>query len=233
MQRIGRVEVPLTGQAVASRRAGHMTALAKQPCQAPLAVGPQGLAGDEQGDRINHGGVDKAVHVYAREHYPYWREALGDLPVLAQAGAFGENLATVGPTEWQVCLHDQWQVGTGGLLLEVSQGRQPCWKLNDHFGVPDMARRLQDSLRTGWYMRVLQDGPVAAGDAIILVARPYPEWSIARIMQILYRRCLDADVLDALLALPLVPNLRKLVMNRRQHASIESWHTRLQGPPAG
>lgn len=229
---IGRVVTVLTGQAVASRRAGHMTALAKQPCLGPVSVGPLGLAGDEQGDRVNHGGIDKAVHAYAQEHYPAWRKELGELDLLAQAGAFGENLATQGLDEWTVCLGDQWQVGSSGLVLEVSQGRQPCWKLNDRFGVPDMARRLQDTLRTGWYLRVLQAGSVSAGDDIRLLARPWPAWSIARIMQVLYERCLDAEVLQAMLALPLVPKLHTLVQNRLQHASVESWQARLQGPEA-
>ena len=229
-QLIGRIEAVLTGSAVASRRAGHATAIDKQIRHGALAVGPLGLVGDEQGDGANHGGRDKALHVYAQEHYPAWRAELGELGVLAQPGAFGENLATCGVSESTTCLGDRWQVGKGGLVLEVSQGRQPCWKLNDRFDVADMAQRLQDSLRTGWYMRVLHDGPVAAGDAIVLTARPWPQWSMARMMQLLYEPCLDPEILNAMLELPLVPKLHKLLSNRLQHASVESWQARLEGP---
>src|SRR5690606_21570785 len=108
-----------------------------------VRIGPLGLEGDEQGDPRVHGGVDKAVHHYPFEHYAAWRAELGDLPVLAAPGAFGENLCSTGLDEDSVCLADRYALGDA--VLEVSQGRQPCWKLNDRFGVRDMARRVQDS----------------------------------------------------------------------------------------
>ena len=171
---IGQVRAVLTGRAVPYTRPGTFSAIDKQSVSGPVAVGAESLAGDEQGDRRVHGGPDKAVHQYAQEHCAAWRAELGALAVLDAPGAFGENLASTGMTERSVCLGDQVQVGS--VLLEVSQGRQPCWKLNDRFGgLPGMARRVQGSGRTGWYYRVLQPGHLQAGDALVLVARPFPQ----------------------------------------------------------
>jgi MOSC domain-containing protein YiiM len=224
---VGRVGAVLLGRAVPYTR-GVLSAIAKQAQSGAVQVGPLGLVGDEQGDTKFHGGPDKAVHLYASAHYPDWRAELGDLPVLASVGAFGENLAVDGVSEETVCIGDQWRIGS--VVLEVSQGRQPCWKLNDRFGVPDMARRLQDTLRTGWYCRVLEAGELAAGDDAILLARPCPDWSIARMMEVLYRPCLEAEPLNALLALPLVPGWRSLIERRLASGQIEDWEKRLNGP---
>lgn len=224
---VGRVGAVLLGRAVPYTR-GVLSAIAKQAQSGAVQVGPLGLVGDEQGDTKFHGGPDKAVHLYASAHYPDWRAELGELPVLASVGAFGENLAVDGVSEETVCIGDQWRIGS--VVLEVSQGRQPCWKLNDRFGVPDMARRLQDTLRTGWYCRVLQAGEIGAGDEIALLARPHPDWPIARMMDVLYRPCLDAAVLDALLALPLVPGWRTLIERRLASGRVEDWEKRLNGP---
>ena len=132
-------------------------------------------------------------------------------------------------TEHSLCLGDQVRVGSS-VLLEVSQSRQPCWKLNDRFAVPTMARRVQDSGRTGWYYRVLQPGHLQAGDALVLVARPWPEWTLARIIDVLYHQPFDAAVLQALAALPLTPSWQRMVQGRLERAAVENWKARLDGP---
>ena len=218
----------LRGRAVPYTRPGSRSAIAKTPVQGPVQVDQLGLDGDEQGDLKVHGGPDKAVHQYAQEHYSPWRSELGTLPVLAAPGAFGENIASTGMTEHSLCLGDQLRVGS--VLLEVSQSRQPCWKLNDRFGVPTMARRMQDSGRTGWYYRVLQPGHLQAGDALVLVARPWPEWTLARIIDVLYHQPFDAAVLQALAALPLTPSWQRMVQGRLERAAVENWKARLDGP---
>ncbi len=225
---LGRVLAVLRGRAVPYTRPGSRSAIAKAPVAGPVAVGTLGLDGDEQGDPRVHGGPDKAVHQYAQEHYARWRTELGALAVLASPGAFGENIASSGVTEHTLCLGDQVRVGS--VLLEVSQSRQPCWKLNDRFGLPAMARRVQDSGRTGWYYRVLQPGSVQAGDALVLVARPFPQWTLARTMDVLYRQPFDAAVLQALAALPLTPSWQRLVQGRLARAGVEDWSPRLDGP---
>src|SRR5690606_1145821 len=157
----------LIGSAVPYTRPGSMSGIAKRPVDATLDIGVSGLRGDEQGDLRVHGGPDKAVHHYPFDHYAAWRGELGAHALLDAAGAFGENFSTLGWTEQTVCIGDVVQAGTA--VLEVSQGRQPCWKLNDRFDVPDMARRLQASGRTGWYYRVPEPGKVRVGDSLHLL----------------------------------------------------------------
>lgn len=224
---LGTVRAVLAGRAVAFAR-GRRSAIAKTPRPGRVAVGPDGLDGDEQGDTRFHGGPDKAVHVYAFEHYPAWAGDLGDLPVLAAAGAFGENLSTCGITEAGLCLGDRLRIGSA--VFEISQARQPCWKLNERFGVPDMARRVQDTRRTGWYLRVLEAGSVAAGDDILLSGRPHPAWSLLRLMALLYGQPSGPGVLREALELPLVPSWRALVERRLATGTIEDWGARLDGP---
>lgn len=220
----------LTGKAQPYSRPGSRSGIAKQPRADKVWISPIGLEGDEQGDLRVHGGPDKAVHHYDYAHYALWQQELGALPVLQQPGAFGENISTSGLDESQVCIGDRFQLGSA--LLEVSQSRQPCWKLNDRFGVRDMARRVQDTGRTGWYYRVLQPGLAHASDALILRERPHPQWPLLRIIRILFTPILDPAQLEPMLALPLVPSRRKLVEHRLQQSQVEDWEKRLQGPPA-
>lgn len=217
----------LAGKAVDFTRPGSRSAIAKQPLAGPVEIGPEGLLLDEQGDRRVHGGVDKAIHHYPHEYYAAWRTELGAHPLLEAPGAFGENFSGTGLTEELVCLGDRFAIGD--VVLEVSQLRQPCWKLSDRFGQPDMARRVQASGRTGWYYRVLQPGWIAAGDTLTLRERPHPRWSLARIADALYRRGVDAGLIRELLALPLVPSWRALFERRLAQGQIESWDSRLDG----
>lgn len=226
MSAIGTVRSVLTGQ-VKTLEPRFVSAIDKKERVGSVRVGLQGLDGDEQGDRRFHGGPDKAVHVYAHEHYERWIFELGALPVLGAPGAFGENLSTGGLLESDVCLADELRVGS--VVLQVSQARQPCWKLNRRFGVADMARRVQDRLRPGWYCRVLQPGELRAGDAIELLARPHPDWPLSRLLRLLYRSdAVDADLAPAL-RLPLVPSWRRLLERRLQSRRIEDWRGRLFG----
>lgn len=159
------------------------SAIAKTPLEGPVAIGPTGLAGDEQADRVHHGGREKALHHYPADHYPAWRAELGDHPLLAAPGGFGENIATTGLVESEVCIGDRFRLGTA--LVEVSQGRQPCWKLDHHFQRPGVLARVVSTRHSGWYYRVLESGQVVAGDTIALVDRPLPEWSVARCFDLL------------------------------------------------
>jgi MOSC domain-containing protein YiiM len=222
------VDAVLTGRAVDYTRPGSRSAIAKRPVDGRLAIGPEGIEGDEQGDRRVHGGPDKAIHHYPRDHYATWRDEVGLHPLLQAPGAFGENISTRGITEADLCLGDELRLGTA--LVEVSQARQPCWKLSDRFGVVDMARRVQDSGRSGWYYRVLEPGTVQAGDTLALLARPHPQWPLPRLAELLYRRTLDTAELQAALALPLVPSWRKLFERRLEQGGMENWESRLGGP---
>lgn len=207
---------------------GVPSAIAKTPVAGPVAAGPSGLAGDAQGDPQRHGGVDKAVHVYPLAHYAAWAR---DMPAQADrftAGAFGENIVLDGLTEADVCIGDCFDLGTA--RVELSQARQPCWKLNLHFDLPDMARQVQITGRTGWYLRVLAPGQITAGDRMTLTARPNPDWDLARVQRLLYRDAPDGDLLAEFAGLAgLSASWRALALRRLENSAVEDWTPRLSG----
>ena len=154
-------------------RGDEPSAIAKLPVADAVAVGPLGLAGDEQADRSVHGGIDKAIHHYPADHYDWWRGHLGDAPLLDAPGAFGENISTTGLDENSVFLGDRFRLGSA--LIEVTQARQPCWKLDHRFGAKGVMAAVVQTRRSGWYYRVLEPGTVRAGDDLELVERPWPD----------------------------------------------------------
>ncbi len=99
-----------------------------------------------------HGGPDKAVHHYPADHYPFWRSELAGHPLLVAPGAFGENISTLGLVEADICIGDRFRLGSA--LVEVSQGRQPCWKLDHRFGNAAMTAQVVATRRwSRWAMR--------------------------------------------------------------------------------
>jgi MOSC domain-containing protein YiiM len=156
------------------------SAIAKHPVVGKVMAGPLGIEGDEQGDR-NHGGVNQAINVYPVEHYQHWR-TFPELLTMGP-GSFGENFTTEGLLEADVCVGDVYQIGKGedAALVEVSQPRQPCYKLSRLWKKADLDRISEESGRIGWYFRVKRPGRVQAGDTLTLLERPYPDWSIARV----------------------------------------------------
>ena len=159
------------------------SAIAKAARTGPVVVGMLGLEGDEQADLAVHGGPDKAIHHYPGDHYPFWRVTMGGQPLLDGPGAFGENVSTHGMTEEAVCLGDRFRLGSA--LVEISQGRQPCWKQGHRFADPAIVARMVDTRKAGWYYRVIEPGVVAAGDMIELLERPHPAWDVARMFGLL------------------------------------------------
>jgi MOSC domain-containing protein YiiM len=178
------------------------TGFFKTPVEGPVFVGKTNLAGDGQADLVNHGGVDKAVLAYSAEHYPKWREEL-QLPEMPH-GAFGENLTIAGMSEGSVCIGDTFRIGTA--VFEVSQPRQPCWKLSRRWRMHELAALVVRNGRSGWYLRVVEEGWIEAAMPVILIERPNPEWPIARANEILYHRRTD---LPLTLALADVPKLAR------------------------
>lgn len=197
----------------------------KKPVSGPQRVEEDGLVDDRQADLRVHGGVDKAVHCYPWSHYAFWRERLPGHALLQQPGAFGENLSIDGMDEQGVCMADRWRVGN--VIFEVSQGRQPCSKLNLRFGLKDMAVQVQETLRAGWYLRVLEPGELSAGDQVELLDRPHPEWTIARILAVIRDREVSPWIIEPLLELPLPPSWRRMFERRLQSAEVEDWSSRM------
>lgn len=156
------------------------TAFHKNPIPGPVWLGATQLAGDGQADPRYHGGPDRAVLAYAAGHYPLWRAELErpDLPY----GGFAENFTISGQTEDTVCLGDIYAVGDA--RVQVSSPRGPCWKIARRWGISDLTARVKATGRTGWYLRVLEEGLVQTGDPVILRDRPYPRWTVTRVAAI-------------------------------------------------
>ncbi len=161
-----------------------LTSFYKQPVIGPVKVETDHIEGNEQADLRFHGGVDKAILAYSAEHYPLWREELS-LPEM-DAGGFGENLTITGQTEASVCLGDRYTINN--VILEVSQPRQPCWKLARRWRVTDLPKRVIRTGHSGWYLRVIQTGELAAGQEITLISRPHPDWPLSRVSQVFYTK---------------------------------------------
>ncbi len=160
------------------------SAIRKALCVGQQRLTPTGLQSDAQADLEAHGGTEKALHHYPAEHYANWRAQLGENARFAPGG-FGENISTAGMTEEQISIGDIFAVGSA--RVQVSQGRQPCWKLAAHTGEDRVAYLMRKTLRTGWYLRVLEEGHVSTGDKITLIERA-PE---ARTVQEVTRALFD------------------------------------------
>lgn len=178
-----------------------------------LRLGRINLDGDAQADLKNHGGPDKAVCCYAAEHYPGWRTMLGKSEADFPPGAFGENWTLAGMTEEAVCIGDTYTVGTA--RVQVSQPRMPCWKLGRRWERPSLPLEVSGSGRTGFYLRVLDPGEVGAGDALTLIERPLPEWTVTRINRAMYVEKDDADLADTLSRLTLLAEAWRRPFRRR------------------
>jgi MOSC domain-containing protein YiiM len=193
------------------------TGFYKEPVIGSVRVGRMNIDGDGQADLVNHGGPDKAVCVYPADHYPYWRETL-HLPTLPP-GAFGENLTVKGLTEEEVCIGDIWRVY--GVTVQVSQPRQPCWKLARRWGVKTLALLVQQTGRTGWYFRVLDEGTLSAGSPLVLAERPHPEWTVERANTVMHHDKDDVKAASELAEILLLSDSWRRTLTRRVEHSVE------------
>ncbi len=204
------------------------TGFYKQPVAGPVRLGKINLEGDGQADLVHHGGVDKAVLAYAAAHYAYWRQTLGqqDLPF----GAFGENFTVEHLTEADVCIGDVWQVGNEA-VLQITQPRQPCWKLARRWRVKTLALQVQETGYTGWYFRVLTEGSVAAGMPLVRIECPHPDWTIQRANHTMHAAKEDLAAAEQLASLePLSASWRATLLGRVETRAPVDSAKRLIGP---
>jgi MOSC domain-containing protein YiiM len=150
------------------------TGLWKLPVEGPVAIGELGLDGDFQGDHRVHGGRDKAVYAYAEEDIAWWEAQLGRS---LGPGFFGENLTLRGVDVNGARPGERWKVGAA--LLEVTEPRGPCWKLQTKVGEPRFVKRFAQARRPGAYLRVLRPGRVEAGDRVRVLSSPESGETIA------------------------------------------------------
>lgn len=180
------------------------TGIFKTPVAGRVQARRLNLDGDRQADLSVHGGASKAIYVYPSEHYGYWRRELPgmDLPW----GMFGENFTTEGLLEARVNIGDRFRIGSVEVM--VTEPRLPCYKLGVKFGREDIVKRFLQSGRTGFYVAVLQEGEVGAGDAIERVGRDRNDVAVPEITRLYVNRSYsqaDLEVLRRVAALDPLP----------------------------
>jgi len=156
------------------------TGIFKQPVDGRVKVGRLNLEGDRQADLSVHGGLSKAVYVYPKEHYPYWREQFPDIDM--PWGMFGENFSVEGLFEDRMNIGDRLRIGSAEFM--VTEPRMPCYKLGIKFGRKDIIPRFLAGRRSGFYLAVLEEGEVGAGDAIRRLSKAERSVTVADIVRI-------------------------------------------------
>ncbi len=179
-----RVEALCTGLP-APFNGAELSAIDKRPVDGPVMIRSFGLEGDMVADTKHHGGEDMAVHHYPHDHYGGWGVWLGGgHGLLSRPAAFGENVHATGLVETDVHIGDRFRLGNA--LLEVSQPRKPCWKIDHRFGHKGMVARIVKQHNCGWYYRVIEEGSAQAGDMLERVETGYRDWTVARLFSKFY-----------------------------------------------
>ena len=186
------------------------TGIFKEAIRGRVAVRRLNLNGDKQADLSVHGGLDKAVYLYPAEHYVYWQEEYPGMQL--PWGMFGENLTTEGMLEDEVSIGDQFRVGSVELM--VTQPRLPCYKLGIRFGRDDIIKRFMAAGRPGFYLRVLQEGEVGAGDTIERISRDDGEVTVSDVFRLIGKDRDDTETLRRAVQVKTLPDsLRSHFLN--------------------
>ena len=203
------------------------SAIGKVQVEGELSLTDRGLVGDQQAEKKIHGGPDRALCHYPREHYVRWAREFPDQAAWFAAPAFGENLSTVGLTEENVCIGDIFRWGEA--LIQVTQPRSPCFKVNFHSGIGDLSARMQDTARCGWLYRVISEGRVYTDAPLELVSR-VSDISVREAAAIAWHQPFDDEQYHRLLsAAGLSASWSKTMQKRRLGGKIESFSRRLWG----
>ena len=201
----------------------------KERVNGSIWVGKTGLTGDGQADLKHHGGPEKAVFAYPKEHYTYWQNELNNAQI--NLGGMGENFSLVHLTEEMIAIGDIFQIGEA--IVQVSQPRQPCWKPARRFKIKNLAVLLQNTGRTGWYFRVLKEGLVDGGQSFILLERSFPKWTIEKCNQIMHIDKQNFKEAKELAECELLAmNWRITLQNRVEKGEFSDIQNRLIGPNA-
>lgn len=159
-----------------------ITGIFKYPVDKPIFLGLEDVDGDHVIDRRYHGGTDKACYLYAADHYDYWKSKYPDLEW--HYGIFGENITIKNFNEEEIKIGSTYRLGTS--LVQISRPRQPCFKLGIRFGTQKIIKEFINSLLTGVYIRVLEQGHVNCGDEFILEKKNDKGISIKELSQLIF-----------------------------------------------
>jgi MOSC domain-containing protein YiiM len=167
----------------------------------PVELGSRGIIGDQVADSVHHGRPSQAVCVHPIEHYKYWNEQfrLETADKQLGPGSVGENWTIEGGEETKVCVGDTYSIGSAE--VQVSGPRGPCWKQERKLKLPGFLKRTIESLRTGFYVQVLQCGTVQPGDIWHLKSRPNP-WLTVHAVNVSYYQVSEPEMVERILTTP-------------------------------
>ena len=187
------------------------TGIFKEPVAHRVMMRTLNLDGDRQSDLSVHGGPEKAVYVYPSEHYDFWKRELPDMDL--PWGVFGENFTTTGLLETEVNIGDKFRIGMAEVM--VTQPRMPCYKLGIRFGRADIIKRFLRSERTGFYLSVLKEGEVGAGDELELIKRNAANVKVVDVTRLYSTDKDNVDLLRRLVALEELPESWREYLQKR------------------
>lgn len=189
----------------------EVTGYFKKPVNESLYLMPEGVQHDHVADLVHHGGADKACYLYSFDHYPFWKERYPDLDW--RFGMFGENLTVENLDERKIHIGDTFRAGTA--VIQVSQPRQPCYKMSYQFNDPKMADHFRKESCPGIYVRVLKAGTVSAGDELVALSVNENSLTVAEIFRLIYDMTPEQTTLDRALADPLLAgSVKKYLRNK-------------------
>lgn len=187
------------------------TGIFKEPVAHRVVMRTLNLDGDRQADLSVHGGPEKAVYVYPSEHYDFWKHELPDMDL--PWGIFGENLTTTGLLETEVNIGDRFLIGTAEVM--VTQPRMPCYKLGIRFGRADIIKRFLLSERTGFYLSVLKEGEVGAGDEFELLRKNASGVKVVDVTRLYSTDKDNVDLLRRVIAVEELPESWRQYLRKR------------------
>jgi MOSC domain-containing protein YiiM len=186
-----------------------------------LIISELGFTTDTQSDRSHHGGTDKAVCVYSQKYYPYFKEKYDlDLPLCS----FGENLTIEDLDDSEVCLGDRFKYGD--VILEVSQPRQPCWKISSVLGIKNLTALIVKESKTGFYFRVIKEGSIHKDNDLELISRDYPEITIEHINQCAFNAKENQENIKKILECDKLADAYRLSLSKRykdKEQGVQDW----------
>ncbi|WP_396637226.1 MOSC domain-containing protein [Maribacter sp. R77961] len=181
------------------------TGIFKYPTEKPLYLSKDDVKGDTVIDRVHHAGINKACYLFSADYYPYWKNLYPDMEW--DWGMFGENLTVEGLEESKIKVGNMYRLGSA--LVQISQPREPCYKLGIRFGTQDILRQFIAHNHPGTYVKILEEGQVAAGDALILVKESENALTVKDFYELIFAKEKNKELLTLFMNNDAVPQYKK------------------------
>ncbi len=183
----------------------EQTGIFKYPTEAPLYLSKNDVKGDTVIDRVHHAGINKACYLFSADYYPYWKNLYPKLKW--DWGMFGENLTVQGLDEDEMRIGNVYRLGSA--LIQVSQPREPCYKLGIRFGTQEILRQFIAHNHPGTYVKILEEGTVTTGDSLALVKESENTLTVKNFYELLFTREKDKELLALFMDNDAVPQYKK------------------------